>query len=190
MEKVLDALKKAAARADVIEIWIDEIEDLDIPKLLKAVKKPLLIKITEKFELIDTLKDKVAYIDVDINAKVKLPKSKTKFIISFHDYKKTPSVKELEEIVQKAFEKGADIAKVATHAECVKDNIKIMSLLRKFRKKKIIAIAMGLEGRASRYMGLVLGNFLNYAALNEKSKTAKGQLTVDKVNQITKWRSK
>jgi len=192
LSKVLEQIQAGSKKADLLEIWIDEINDPDLNKIFKATKTPMIFKITQRPEIIPEIIGKVAYVDLDIRTNKKflnqVKNSKTKLIISFHDFAKTPSQKKLEEIIEEEFKKGADIAKVATMATTTDDNVKILSLFTKFKDKKIIAICMGKKGEASRIGGLILGSYVNYASIKKGKGTAKGQLTIDEINQITKWR--
>jgi 3-dehydroquinate dehydratase I len=191
LSKVLAQIKKVGKKADLLEIWIDEIKDLDCGKIFKATKKPMIFKIVKRLDLVGEILDKVAYMDLDIKTEQKVlnqvKKSKTKLIISFHDFARTPSQKKLEEIVTKEFQKGADISKVATLAKSVEDNVKMLSLFTKFRNKKIIAICMGEKGKISRIGGLILGSYVNYASAEKGKETAKGQMTIEEIKQIKKW---
>src|SRR3990172_6048864 len=49
-------------------------------------------------------------------------------IISYHNFDRTPELPELEEIMHNCFEKGGDLAKIATHINVNRDNSKILSL--------------------------------------------------------------
>lgn len=190
MSKVLSQMSKA--ESDCTEVWLDEIADLDVQELMRLAKKPLIFKITKKYNTLAELKTKVDFLDIDIKTNPKIIKGLKrkckKLIISFHDYKKTPPQKKLEEIIKKEFALGADIAKVSTFAKSMEDNVKVISLLTKFRDKKIIAVCMGGRGKASRVAGLILGSYISYAASVKGKETAKGQMTIDEINKITKWR--
>lgn len=190
MSKVLSQMLKI--KSDCIEVWLDEIADLDVRKLMKAAKKPLIFKITKKYDTLSALKTKVDFLDIDIKTNPEMIKNLKrkckKLIISFHDYKKTPPQKKLEEIIKKEFALGADIAKVSTLAKSMEDNVKVISLLTKFKDKKIIAVCMGARGKASRVAGLILGSYISYASSGKGRETAKGQMTFEEINKITKWR--
>lgn len=191
MIDTLAQIKKAAGKADLIEIWVDDIKGLDLKKLLKSTKKRLILKAVRKLTVLKEAIGKVAFIDIDIKTTPKIIKeltgTKTQLIISFHDHKRTPTQKQLEQKIEKAFKLGADIAKVATSARTERDNVKVLSLLTKFSDKKIIATCMGEKGRLGRIIGLIMGSYISYAASSEKTRTAKGQLTIEEVKKIVKW---
>lgn len=192
MSKVLAQITKAKTKAAILEIWIDDIEDLNIDKLTKSAKTKLIIKAVRKITALNDIKDKIAFIDIDLKTSPKLiRKIKTKcekLIISFHDYKKTPGQKKLIDIIQHEFKLGADIAKVSTYARKMEDNIKVLSLLVEFKEKHVIAVCMGEIGKISRIGGIILGNYITYASLNNEKKTADGQMRIDEIKKITQWR--
>lgn len=262
-EKFLLAQKKA----DIVEIWFDEIEDdflengelengglenrelLNLKKLWEIKEKPILYKVQKNEDFLkdlassdnlilkDILKN-IDYLDLDylflvseryliseglknnktsenpnkdknIQSQLKLLKKikkinpKIKQIISFHDFEKTPSDKELDEIAIQMKEWGADIVKIATRAEDFSDCLRILKLLNKIKTKNIfkrteftkeiatgkenleaILIAMGREGQFSRAAGHLLGNHLMFASLSENEKTAPGQYSVDELRKL------
>src|SRR3989338_8633547 len=68
MSLVLASLKKAEKFADITEIWLDEIYDLDLKKLISAAKKPVLAK--GSFALVSSALEAGAdFIDIDIEQK-------------------------------------------------------------------------------------------------------------------------
>ena len=198
---VLLRLQKAEKEADVIEIWFDEIIDLNELNMLlikKKSKKDLLYKVTKidiaKIEQLLRTFENIKYIDFDVatdnnilkNIKKKFPK--IQLIISSHNFKKTPAKNELESLAKTMFTKGADIAKLVTTANSLFDSLKMLSFLSHLTKdgKKAICISMGEPGRLTRITGHLLGNYLMYAPLEEKDSTAPGQLTIKELKKILK----
>ena len=131
----------------------------------------------------------VDYVDIDISTSSKLIKKlknhikknhkKTKLIISYHNFKKTPHSKIIIEKVTKARNLGADIIKIATYAQNPEDNLTILNILQKAKRKKIkmAVMCMGKKGRVSRIIGPELGSWFTFVAANPTQKTAPGQLT-------------
>lgn len=196
---VISQLKKAEKEADIIEIWLDEISDLNESgerQIALISTKPLLYKVSKinikKIEhLLKAIKN-IEYLDLDISTKKNIIKKiKEKFpqiqlIISHHDFKKTPTQKELIGLVETIFTKGADIAKIATKANKIEDSLNMLSLLSQLTKngQKSICLCMGKLGRLTRITGHLLGNYLMYAPMCEADKTAPGQLTLKELKQI------
>ena len=201
---------KARKKADIIEIWLDQLSIFNFSEIKKNTKKPLIFvnkAVQEKGSwqgsekeriglLIKSLEIKPAYIDIGIHtspalikkllsAKMKIAPT-TKIIISHHNFNHTPSQTELWKIVNKAKELGADIVKIATTAQTLDDNLVIFNLLAKARQDRIplIALCMGRQGRISRMLGSVFGSYLTYAAIDRSSLTAPGQLVVEEMENI------
>jgi 3-dehydroquinate dehydratase-1 len=103
-------------------------------------------------------------------------------IISYHNYEKTPELDELEHIMQRCFEQGADLAKIATMVNVNRDNSKILSLYK--APGRLVALGMGELGKISRIVAPFLGAEFTYASLNEDSATGPGQISYTRLNQF------
>lgn len=197
INEVIIVLKKSQKIADLSEIWFDEITDLDergLEKIASLKNKPLIYKVTGVNRHYKSILKIVDYVDIDVKqdklkiAHAKKINPKIKLIISFHDFKKTPTPKELEKISRNAISKGADIVKIATTARSFSDTITMIEILSKLRKqgKKAICICMGKEGLLTRTAGHLLGNYLMYAPIDKSGSTASGQITVPELRKIQK----
>ena len=102
-------------------------------------------------------------------------------IISYHNYEMTPELGELEQIMNKCFEFGADIAKIATLVNVNRDNSKILSLYK--APGRLVAIGMGELGKISRIVAPFLGAEFTYASLTDDNPTAPGQISYIKLNK-------
>ena len=79
---------------------------------------------------------------------------------------------------------GADVCKIITTAITVDDNQTTLNFVSKASKKaKTVCFAMGELGKHSRLVSPVFGAFFTFASLDEKRKTAKGQLTIQEMNR-------
>lgn len=105
-------------------------------------------------------------------------------ICSHHDFSQVPA--DLEAIYKRMSATPARILKLAVQANDVTDCIPMFQLLKRARQeqREMIAIAMGPAGVATRILGPSRGAFLTYAALDEKSATATGQLTVAELKSL------
>ncbi|MCX6734491.1 MAG: type I 3-dehydroquinate dehydratase [Candidatus Peregrinibacteria bacterium] len=200
-KEVLLVLKKAEKEADVVEIWFDEIKDLNAQNELQistCSAKDLLYKVTKidisKISHILSVIENIKYIDFDVStdknilAKIKEKFPKIQLIISSHNFEKTPPQSELETLIELMFTKGADIAKVATKANKLADSLRMLGLLSQLsaKGKKAICLCMGKHGRLTRIAGHLVGNYLMYAPLDKKESTAPGQLTLKELKKIIK----
>jgi 3-dehydroquinate dehydratase I len=98
-------------------------------------------------------------------------------MISYHNFELTPSVGELEEIIFKSFEWGADRVKITTTAQTKEDCARVMSLYQ--NHQQIIAFCMGKMGTITRVAAPLLGADFTYASISMELATAPGQLTVE-----------
>lgn len=199
------AEKAVKQKADLIEFRLDYFKgnSLNIKKLVESVKvakiatnrlrseggkyagkeeeriKILIQAAEEGFELIDLeLKTK------NIKEVVKTVKSTgAKPLISFHNFKETPSEKVLKKIYEKEVEAEAEVCKIVTKAKSILDNIKIFNLL-KTRRKPLVCFAMGRFGVPSRILSPIFGGAFTYACVNQKFKVAPGQFTIQEMRKI------
>jgi shikimate dehydrogenase/3-dehydroquinate dehydratase type I len=112
----------------------------------------------------------------------------TKIIISYHNVKETPSLTKLKEVFHKCVKAKPAIVKIVTLAKAPEDNLRVLNLIPYARKRsqEIIALCMGDHGRLSRAVAPVMGNYLSFASLDQKSQSAPGQFTVGDMKQILK----
>jgi 3-dehydroquinate dehydratase / shikimate dehydrogenase len=115
-------------------------------------------------------------------------------ICSHHDFTCVPD--DVVQIYERLASTPARILKIAVQARDVAECIPLFQLLDRARaqKREMIAIAMGIEGIATRILGPSRGAFLTYGALETKSATAPGQVTasdlktlyrIEEINQQT-----
>lgn len=105
-----------------------------------------------------------------------------KLIISYHNFRGTNSLDELEQIYDLCLRKGADIVKIVTTAHTISDAVRTLSLYRSETYKKagkgtLIAFAMGEAGKFTRHLCVTMGAPYTYAACDNGAATAPGQYT-------------
>jgi 3-dehydroquinate dehydratase type I len=198
---------------DFYEIWLAYVKDLDtdfVWKLSEQFNGKLIFLFRkqnlEKSDLEKELKEKIIkllensnnFLDLDISNQkeeldfVKEQKLNNKLVISFHNYKETPRLEELEEITKDMDSRfrGNDnvIFKVSTFCKTPEDGIKLLTLLLKLKeqKKKFIVLGMGEEGVIVRIYGALWGNEFNFAPVSEDEKSAPGQITKERLEKILK----
>lgn len=216
LKKTIQQVKIASKKADLVEIWLDRVGDLNekslqnnLKKLVKFSKKPLLAVCKARSEKgnwtqseekrVEILKNAAScgfqYVDIGIDTAKNLikelikNKKKAKIIISYHNFEKTPDLRELEKIHLQAANLGADIVKIATAVNKTEDNLRILNLLNSrngAKKPSLIAIGMGEKGKITRIFGPQLGSPITYISLSKKTFTAPGQLTLKQYRQIHK----
>ena len=120
----------------------------------------------------------------NLKSAVALIKKRTKCLLSFHELKGTPPLNSLREIVQRQLEAGADISKVVTTAQRPEDNLTVLQLISEFPQTRIVALAMGPLGFASRVLCPLVGGDFTYASVEQGKESASGQITVKELRRI------
>jgi 3-dehydroquinate dehydratase type I len=187
---------------DLVEIWLDDLKNPDIRKIIELAPCPTIFvnRAHPTYEqFCEIMMEKSAYIDLDyqvsrdilrkIIAEKRKKKWRTQIIASYHDFKKTPPEKQLQKIITELLKTGADIIKIATYARTHEESLMLLFLLTEVRKslpkgKKIILHAMGEYGKVGRIFTSILGSFVAYVALDQKSASAPGQWTIEEWNGI------
>lgn len=108
--------------------------------------------------------------------------SSCKLIISYHNHIETPPFEELCNIYNTAILHKADLVKICTKVNTLKDNATILSLYNKFNN--LIAFGMGELGKITRITSLYCGAPYTYAAISNDTTTAKGQMTISNLNHL------
>lgn len=108
-------------------------------------------------------------------------------IASHHDPKRTPPEKSLIQLLQVEKKLGGDICKVVTNATRPVDNLVILGFINKFsRKTRLVSFAMGRLGLASRVLSPFFGAEFTFACIDEQSRTADGQPSIDDLRLVWK----
>ena len=196
--------KAEAQHADLIEIRLDSLKNHDrIAEIPRCSKTPLIatnkpMKNHGKFSgseterqkiLLDAARNGFTYVDVDLGTPKQtelissLHEAGAKVIVSFHDFELTPPISKLGKVLDEEVALGADVCKIITTARTVKDNVITLNFVSEASKKvKLVCFAMGELGHHSRLVSPVFGAFFTFASLDEKRKTAKGQLTIQEMH--------
>ena len=206
IEKALIAIKEANQWADLIELRVDYLKDVKLSPLFKNRQKPFIVTNRRREEggkyrgeerkrlsiLQEAIGLRADYIDVELAAErssvqsLIRNKKETQLVLSFHDFKGTPSLKELRILFGRMIRLGADVIKIVPFAKSWEDNLSILSLIpfAKEKKQKIVAFCMGEKGKISRIVSPILGAAWTYASLDKSMASAPGQLTVRGLKDI------
>lgn len=204
-EKIKQNLKHAVKKSDYVEIRFDFLKISEIPKTLESIKKDLnnivctLRPKSEGGKFDGSEKERIAILkliaeynpfllDVEFNTIKKnkelakyLKSTKTKLLISWHDFKKTPKFLELKNMMNQ-MSKFSNNVKIVTTAKSIDDSTRILQLYSKNGKTSLIAFAMGDSGRISRILCLYLGSPYTYVSLGKP--VAPGQFSIDEIKKI------
>lgn len=198
-EKNPDALATACERAsewaDVIELRLDCLTSLgDLQPVLDRLSHPVILTFRPAEQgghrELDPQTRQSFWKTApqtdwwDIEADLTPETDWSHVIISHHDFSGVPG--DLTKIYERLASKPAAVIKIAVQANDIVDCIPVFQLLDRARSegRDAIAIAMGNAGLATRILGPSRGAFLTYAALQDDSATAPGQITAQKLRSV------
>jgi 3-dehydroquinate dehydratase-1/3-dehydroquinate dehydratase/shikimate dehydrogenase len=208
VDQVLTMAKQAEAVADVIEIRLDSMTQPEITPLIRELSTPLLFTKRPTWEggqyegdekkridlLIEAAQSGASYVDIELNTDSELQKELLnaahekgcQTIVSWHDFKETASSQGLNQIFQKQYRSGAKIGKIITTANCFQDVLRVLNLQNEAAEIgfPLIAFCMGKAGMVSRIATVDLGGYMTYAAPDNGTATAPGQLPATTVRNI------
>jgi 3-dehydroquinate dehydratase type I len=198
----LPAIRKVEAMVDLFEVRIDLIGS-DWRDVAGGLKKPWIAcnrraeeggkwrgsESDRIGELRHALELGADYIDIElatanIARMVNEARGKAQCIVSYHDMKGTPPIKELKKVLERERDAGADICKVVTTARSFADNLTVLQLIKEFPTTKVVAFAMGPGGQISRVLGPLAGGYFTYASIKEGRESAEGQIAVTELRKI------
>jgi 3-dehydroquinate dehydratase-1 len=115
---------------------------------------------------------------------VKEIKGRAECVLSYHNIKETPPLKNLKKVLESEINAGADICKVITAARSFEDSLTILHLITEFPEAKVVAFAMGEPGQLSRVLCPMVGGYFTYASIARGRESAEGQITVNELRKI------
>ncbi|PIQ72406.1 hypothetical protein COS31_00620 [Candidatus Roizmanbacteria bacterium CG02_land_8_20_14_3_00_36_15] len=190
LKKFLKNLDKIQEVSEMIELRVDKIKNLrekDLQLIRKNTIKEAIFTSRIKKIILKAFDLEFDFVDIDFSliTNFDLSKSrKTKIIVSFHDFEKTPSLILLKNIKKKMKQFQPDVMKFATMVNSGADIVNLFKLLlNKSNNEEIIVIGMGEKGKITRVLGPLLGSFLMYAS-TPYGKTASGQIDIMELKKI------
>ncbi|MEN8141950.1 MAG: type I 3-dehydroquinate dehydratase [Thermodesulfobacteriota bacterium] len=205
--RALGVARPLQGLADIIEIRLDTLAEPALEPFVQGLTTPLLFTNRPAWEggqwqgaeearldlLCQAANAGAALVDLELRAPDQswqrlLAESgpSCAVVASWHDFSSTPTAPELEAILLEMKGRGADLAKIVTTAHDYRDVLRVLGLQMVAAQENmpLAAFAMGEAGRISRAATLELGGALTYAAADQASATAPGQLTVAQIRQI------
>ncbi len=203
--------------ADVIEIRLDSLRDIEVSPFLEQLSQPLLFTNRPTWEgggfggdeeariapLVKAIQQGAHYVDLELKAPSDSHNmlleaiaaggdSDCRLILSWHNFQETPTKAELVGRLAMIQDKGAHIAKIVTMAHDYHDVLRVLMLQEEAAGMDIplIAFCMGRPGVISRLATLELGGYMTYCAASENEATAPGQLSVAVLHQIEELMTK
>lgn len=209
-EEALRQMPLCLAMADLVELRIDAIRNVDLPSLLSSPGGKVVVTNRKRDEggrysgneeervalLCEAVALKADFVDIELSTDLQLISllvetikkhgGLTQLIVSYHNFIATPHMDELYRICDESYRCGADIVKVVTYARSMEDNLTILNLICTIQRqnRSIIAFCMGETGKISRVVTPLFGSFITFAARERGAESAPGQLTVNEMKEI------
>ena len=129
----------------------------------------------------------VEYVDLEEDIAGQIPRfGKTKRIISYHNFRKTPD--NLRELHARLKSLDADIVKIATMANQPHDNLRMLEMMQE-SDSPTVGMCMGDIGTPSRILGPKFGAPFTYATFHHERALAPGQLSYEQMVNVYRHNS-
>jgi 3-dehydroquinate dehydratase/shikimate dehydrogenase len=133
----------------------------------------------------EAIAEGVDYVDIEEDIAGLIPRfGKTKRIISYHNFRKTPE--DLRELHQQMAQLDPDIIKIATMANDPHDNVRMLEMMQE-SEIPTIAMCMGDIGTPSRILAGKFGAPYTYATFHHERTLAPGQLSFKQMTEIYRY---
>ncbi len=178
--------------AELVELRLDWINgEINLKRLLTERPGPVLIACRREADggkwsgdeqkrimlLRSAIADGVDYIDLEEDIAGSIPRfGKTKRVISYHNFRKTPD--DLASLHAKLAALNADVVKIATLANQPHDNLRMLRLVQQ-SKQPTVGFCMGDMGTPSRLLCGRFGAPWTYATFHQERVLAPGQLSFE-----------
>ena len=199
-EDILKVAEECIIRgADILELRIDGMQDPN-PKIVKEIIEEINFPTIatnrtqkeggsfrgseeDRIAILRECCDVADYVDVELQTDMKLIESITETgvtsIISYHNFKQTPDLDILMDIVIREKSIG-DIAKIAVMPNSIEDTLTILPILSHY--DNVVAISMGELGSYTRVIAAKFNAPFTFAVVNDN--TAPGQIDIDTMKSL------
>ena len=190
-------------RLDKCEFSFEQIRDLfssAAAQLVATYRQEGADEEERKSALITAIKSGASFVDIDtanddafIRNILEVARAhEARIIISYHNFRQTPDMHELQVIIEQCFSQGADIAKIACQVNTTADSARLLSLYDTdlAREGKLLVLGMGEQGKITRLAASLLGAPFMYASLGTGSETAPGQFDVTSLRELLDYFTK
>jgi 3-dehydroquinate dehydratase type I len=204
LQDFLKNLLRVQKRSNFVELRVDHIEGVslqDIHIIRQQTYKPSIFTCRHKQEggcFRGTEQERISllqyandlgfdYLDIEEHYyhSGMIKQRKSKLILSYHNFRQTPSLSFLEKKVQQMIKKKTDICKIATYIRNDNDIMRLIKLLVSvLPTKKIILLGMGEKSKIARVFFPILGSFATYACVGKGQVSAPGQPPLSSLNKI------
>ena len=191
---------------DLFELRLDHLADMadQVQRALPKLRRPLIItardpregganklRLRQRRDLLVRFLNHADYIDIELRSaralQLLLANAKTQKvqrIVSFHDFKSTPSARMLAEKARQARSHGADIFKVATRTDAPMQLGRLLEFMTGSPLNLSLAVmGIGKLGAISRVLLAHAGSVLIYASITGVS-DVEGQMSLEQVRAL------
>lgn len=208
--EAIEKMERAQPLADLVELRIDRMQELDLERLIAARRVPVIVTNRSREEgggyagtewervalLVEAVRLGADYVDIEestdpaLKAQVSsaLSGGTTRLIVSWHDFSGTPPAEFLAARLAACMADKPAIVKIVTHASTAADCLRLLSLIPEALRQgqPIAAFCMGRRGKISRIMAPLLGSVISYASLDPEEASAPGQFTIEEMQTINR----
>lgn len=212
----LNAAAKMKQPPDLFELRLDSLYPItaSLEKKISRLRAPLIITARDPYEggignlsldarrsLLRRFLDRASYVDIELRSTrgfaallATAKKQEVRRILSYHNFKSTPSSRSLCAKAKRAKALGGDIFKVATRTDSPAELSRLIDFIarcsggracpagatrRRIGSMSVAAMGIGKLGAISRLLLARCGSVLNYASLGRPN--VEGQLSVDQL---------
>lgn len=198
-------LSAQIAGAEMVELWCDRIDIEDAKKLIVVSDLPIIVNLKDESEEGDfkgTVYDRIKILEELVSQgaflmdipfvpelnEIDLERLNGKIILSYHDFESTPSLDEVEDLIDQMMKLKPEVIKLAF---TVNQEIDLMNLFKLQTNRrdlwgKCIILGMGQKGMITRMMSNMFKHPFTFACIDKYSKTAPGQMTIEQLRRIWK----
>lgn len=208
-KEFLDLVEKSREEYDLIELWVDFIEDFSInflnevcdslkEKLIVLLRrndgKEIRLSMGDRKAIVELLASKKSLLDLDVNEQSEEIQfyeglNKKPFLIaSYHDYKETPDFLEIENIIKNMRRISPDIYKFACFCNTIEEAGRVISVYSENTDLhgKLIMLGGGPNGTLTRVGALLWNQPIIYAPREVENFVIAGQLTLEQYKNLEK----
>jgi len=179
----MDDVKKAISKASAPLIATNRLQSQGGKRAQKEDQRiQTLVKAAEVgFQYVDV---ELATANIVVVTK-KIRDSGSKPIISFHDFKSTPTDSEMEGVVNSESKAGASVCKLVTTAKTLDDSVRCLLFTQRISKvTDIVCFAMGGQGVLSRVLSPLFGGFFTFSSLDTGLETSTCQIPITELKEL------
>ena len=205
-ERAAKAIQKVLPHEpDLIEIRLDYMENVgEMTGIREATDLPLIAtnRIREQGRLwegsetdrvqalISACEAGFEYIDVELTTGSierigdEVKALGAKLVVSHHDFDATPGIGELDGIMRRELDAGADICKIVGTARDQGDGLTYLRFILENPEVNLVSFGMGEAGVMSRIFSPLFGSAYTYASAVAGEESAPGQLVISELKSI------